>query len=95
MESEMDGKQDGKQDSQMDTIVPKVIQLCGGNPGAITVLGNIYAANQEKSKTIFNKLIELDFKGVDIWKLYVDSGKKINVFADTILELKELPTSKS
>jgi len=90
MESD-DGK---KRESGTETIELKAIKICGGNPGAITILGNIYAAYPKKFNKVFNKLNELEFYGSDIYKLYQNSGNKnsgnkLNIFVEMVLELTE------
>lgn len=78
--------------SDTDFSEIKIIQICKGNPGAISVVGNVYSAYPNISHIVFDKLIEFNFTGGDIWVLFKNkSENNIETFVNTVLEMKEKP----
>lgn len=48
----------------------KCLEICKGNPGAISVISKIIQTDQTKLDSIVQKLIDNKIEGSDIWVIY-------------------------
>ncbi len=48
----------------------KCIEICKGNPGALSVISEIIKTDPTKLDNIVQKLIDCKIEGSDIWKIY-------------------------
>lgn len=75
----------------MDPVVlQKIISLSGGNPGAMSVLAEIYKTQPlELVRKLLDVLENSNFKGPDIWVLWKNtSNKDISLFIINVLALE-------
>jgi len=70
-----------------DTVVDLALLICQGIPGPITVLSNLMNEYPDVTPAVYLKLYEKKIFGSDIWVLFKDSNRELNVFIKKVLEM--------
>lgn len=55
---------------ELKGVRDKLIQIADGNPGAITVLAQLYFVGLKENHNYIDELVKLNIIGVDIWLMY-------------------------